>query len=103
LFVGDINDGKTYVFSVNADGSLGDRKIFSNMGSDGMTTDIRGNVYLTGKGITVFDSSGKQIEHIDVPEPWTANVCFGGKDFRTLFITASKSVYTLGMNVKGVR
>ena len=45
-----------------------------------MTIDAEGNVYLTGKGVTVFDKTGKKIEQIDVPEPWTANVCFGGKD-----------------------
>jgi gluconolactonase len=72
------------------------------MGSDGMTIDEQGNVYVTGKGVTVFNPGGKQIEHIDVAEPWTANVCFGGKDRRTLFITASKSFYALQMRVKGV-
>ena len=40
----------------------------------------------------MFDKTGKQIEHIDVPEQWTANVCFGGKDRQTLFITAAKTL-----------
>ena len=66
-----------------------------------MTIDDRGNVYLTGKGVTVFDKSGKQIEHIDVPESWTGNVCFGGRDMQTLFITASKGLYAMKMQVKG--
>jgi hypothetical protein len=43
------------------------------MGSDGMTIDNQGNIYLTGKGVPVFDSAGKKIEQIDVPEKWTAN------------------------------
>ena len=67
-----------------------------------MTLDNQGNVFLTGRGVTVFDKTGKQIEHIDVTEPWTANITFGGKDRRLLFITASKSVYGLKMRVKGV-
>jgi gluconolactonase len=71
------------------------------MGSDGMTIDDQGNVYLTGKGVTVFDKNGKQVVHIDINEPWTANVCFGGKERNVLFITASKAVYTVKMNVKG--
>ncbi len=50
----------------------------------------------------MFDKTGKQIEHIDVPEQWTANVCFGGKDRQTLFITATKGFYGIRMNVKGV-
>ncbi|HTE34756.1 MAG TPA: SMP-30/gluconolactonase/LRE family protein [Chryseolinea sp.] len=103
LFVADINDSKTYAFTIAADGSLTDRKVFAPMGSDGMTIDSHDNLYLTGKGITVFDRDGKQIDQIPVDEPWTANVCFGGKDLTTLFITASKSVYTLKMKVKGVR
>jgi gluconolactonase len=72
------------------------------MGSDGMTIDSERNIYLTGKGVSVFDPAGKKIEQIDVAEPWTANVCFGGKDRQTLFITASKCLYSLRMAVHGV-
>jgi gluconolactonase len=73
------------------------------MGSDGMTIDSQGNLYLTGKGVTVFNSSGKRIQVISVPENWTANVCFGGADRKTLFITASDSVYTMAMQVAGLK
>jgi gluconolactonase len=52
--------------------------------------------------VSVFDPSGKKIEHIEVAEDWTANVCFGGKDRQMLFITASKSLYGLRMKVSGV-
>lgn len=55
-----------------------------------------------GKGVTVYDAAGQLIEQINVPESWTANVTFGGKQNNTLFITASKSVYILQMKVKGV-
>ena len=58
-----------------------------------MTIDSEGNVYLTGQGVTVFNSQGQQIDHIAIPERWTANVCFGGKDGHLLFITASKGIY----------
>ena len=102
LYVADIGAGKTYQYAIQADGSLRDKKLFCELGSDGMSIDNQGNVYLTGKGVSVFDSTGKRIEHIEVAEPWTANVCFGGKDRQTLFITASKSLYSLRMSVKGV-
>jgi gluconolactonase len=72
------------------------------MGSDGMTIDDEGNVYLTNRGVTVFDRGGARIDHIDVPQAWTGNVCFGGTDRRTLFITASKAVYTLRTRVHGI-
>jgi gluconolactonase len=101
LYIADIGAGKTYSFQIQSDGSLAERKLFTELGSDGMTIDRKGNLYLTGKGVTVFNPEGKRIEHIPVDSPWTANVCFGGKDHRTLFITASKSVYTVRMKVRG--
>ncbi|MDQ2657194.1 MAG: SMP-30/gluconolactonase/LRE family protein [Bacteroidota bacterium] len=101
LYVADIGDAKTYVFDIGRDGSLSNRRLIAPMGSDGMTLDSKGNIYLTGKGVTIFDVSGKQVGHIPIAEPWTANVCFGGNDGKTLFITASKSVYTVAMKVKG--
>ena len=66
-----------------------------------MTIDTEGNIYLTGKGVTVFDKTGKKIGNIPVPEKWTANVCFGEKNRKTLFITASKGFYKIGTRVKG--
>jgi gluconolactonase len=71
------------------------------LGSDGMTLDTEGNLYLTGKGVIVFDPTGKQIEHIEVPEAWTANVSFGGADHKTLFITASKGLYSIALKFAG--
>lgn len=103
LYVADIGDKKTYSYTMNADGSLSNKKLFAELGSDGMTVDNQGNVYLTGDGVTVFDKSGKQIHHIPVPEKWTANVTFGGPKQDILFITAMDSVYTLAMQVHGVR
>ena len=102
LYVSDIGAGKTYSYDIRKDGSLENKRPFCSLGSDGMTIDQRGNVYLTGKGVTVFDRQGNQIEHIDIAEPWTANVCFGGHDRKTLFITASKCLYSLRMQVKGL-
>lgn len=103
LYVADIGDQKTYSYTITEDGSLIDRKLFTNMGSDGMTIDNKGNIYLTGDGVTIFNSKGEKIHHIHVNEEWTANVTFGGKNQDILFITAKGSVYTLQMNVTGVR
>lgn len=102
LYVADIEAGKTYRYDIHADGTLQNRQEFAPMGSDGMTLDSEGNLYITGNGVTVFDKKGKKIGNIYVSPNWTGNVCFGGKDRKTLFITASESVYTLQMNVKGV-
>jgi gluconolactonase len=102
LYVADIGGQKTYKYTIRPDGSLVNKTLFCQLGSDGMTIDNRGNVYLTGKGVTVFDATGKQIEHIAIESPWTANVCFGGKDHQTLFITATETLFGLHMQVKGV-
>jgi gluconolactonase len=101
LYVADIGRGRTYAYDIQSDGTLQNRRTFCTMGSDGMTLDADGNVYLTGKGVTVFDKTGKQIATIEVPARWTANVCFGGKDMRTLFITAGEGLYGVEMRVKG--
>ena len=103
LFVSDIGAGKTYQYEITANGILSNRQLFANMGSDGMTLDNKGNLYLTGKGVTIFNKSGKRIGNIAVPSSWVGNICFGGKHRSTLFITATESVYTLQMNVKGVQ
>ena len=103
LYVADIEANKTYSYTINNDGSLGQKMLFTESGSDGITIDESGNIYLTGKGVTIFNPKGEKLAHIDVPEPWTANVCFGGKKFKTLFITAGKSVYTLEMNIRGMK
>lgn len=101
LYVSDIGAGVTYRYHIEPNGTLSAKSEFCKLGSDGMSIDEKGDVYLTGHGVTVFDPSGTQIEHIDVPESWTANVTFAGKDRKTLFVTASKSVYTLKMRVAG--
>ena len=101
LYVADIGRGQTYAYDVQPDGTLQNRRTFCDMGSDGMTLDADGNVYLTGKGVTVFDRTGKKLATIDVPARWSANVCFGGPDMRTLFITAGEGLYSVPMRVKG--
>jgi gluconolactonase len=103
LYVSDIGAGKTYVYQVGADGTLNGRKLFCSMGSDGMTMDAEGDVYLTGKGVTVFNSQGQKIDHIEIDEPWTANLTFCGPDRDRLFMAASTAVYVVKMRVHGAR
>ncbi|MBU6219059.1 MAG: SMP-30/gluconolactonase/LRE family protein [Bacteroidetes bacterium] len=102
LYVSDIGGKKTYSYRINKKNQLINKKLFAEMGSDGMTLDQKGNVYLTGDGVTVFNKKGVKIAHIPVTARWTANVCFGGSDKSTLFITAMDGLYTIDMNVKGL-
>lgn len=101
LFVADIRGNKTWSYSINSDGTLSDKTLFCEMGSDGMTIDSEGNIYLTGTGVTVFDKNGKRLGNIRVPESWTANVCFGDRNLKSLYITASKGFYRIKMKIRG--
>lgn len=103
LYVADIGADKTYAFDIAKNGDLTNKRLFVKQGSDGMTVDSRGNVYLTGKGVTIYDPKGLELQHIPIDKDWTANVTFGGKDRKTLFITAQQAVYLLEMNVVGPR
>jgi gluconolactonase len=100
LYVADYGGRQTYKYDVQEDGTLTNKTLFCSVGSDGMTIDDEGNLYLTSRGVLVFDKAGKQIERITVPEE-PSNVTFGGKDRHLLFITARTSVYGLKMKVKG--
>jgi gluconolactonase len=102
LYVSDIKDRKTYRYIINKDGTLSGKHLLIEQGSDGMTLDHKGNIYLTGSGVTIYDSTGVKLQKIEVPSKWTGNVAFAGKDRKLLFITASEAVYTLAMQVHGV-
>lgn len=101
LFVADINANKTYRYTIAADGSLTDKRLFCERGSDGMTIDDAGNVYLTAGAVRVYDRSGGQVAELAVPER-PSNVCFGGRDMQTLFITAQTGLYAVRCSTRGV-
>ncbi len=100
LYVADIGDWKTYRYHINEDASLSDRQLLFSQGSDGMTLDNKGNIYVTGQGVTIYNKDGVKIGHIPVPGDWTANLCFGGNVRKTLFNTDKESLYCIQMNVK---
>lgn len=101
LYIADINDRKIWKYDIQPDGTLTGKTFFAPNGSDGMTIDDRGNIYLTMGKVWVYSPDGNLIEDIELPEN-PSNVCFGGKDRDILFITARTSVYILKMNVRGV-
>jgi gluconolactonase len=101
LYVADIQANETWKYDIQPDGSLDNKTFFAPKGSDGMTIDDEGNVYLTSGKVWVYNPQGELIEEIEFPEN-PANICFGGKKRKTLFVTARKGVYTLQMNVNGV-
>ena len=101
LYVADFGVGKTHAYDIQPDGTLANRRVFCNQASDGMTIDDAGNVYFTTRGVQVYDKAGTKVAQIDTPDGGATNVCFGGADMRTLFITTGKSLYAVKMRTKG--
>ena len=100
LYIADHGADAIYVYKTKPDGTLTDKKFFAPEGSDGMTIDTKGNIYLTNEAVKIYNSKGEKIQTIEIPER-PANVTFAGKNKKTLFITARKSIYEIKMNAKG--
>lgn len=101
VYIADAGARQVWRYRSQADGTLTDKTAFVPRSVDGMTLDERGNVYLaTGPNIEVYDAAGQLLQAIPFPEQ-PSNVAFGGPDFRTLFVTARTSVYTLAMALRG--
>jgi gluconolactonase len=112
LYVADSNPkGNQHLlaFPVKKDGSVGEKKLLYDFGKergiDGMVVDVKGNIYgaagdgKTG-GVYVFDPEGKKIAFISVPET-PSNCVFAGKDRKTLYVIAGKSLYRIGLKIEG--
>jgi sugar lactone lactonase YvrE len=100
FYVADEFAQKTWRFAVRPDGSLADPQLFAEEGEAGIAVDSQGNVYVAAGQIFVYDSAGRQIDSIEMPERPNALV-FGGKDRRTLFIAARSSLYAVRMRFPG--
>ena len=98
LYIADHGGAKVFTYSVNADGTLGDKKHFCDAAVDGMKLDEKGNLWAaTGKGIEIFAPDGKALGTVKIPEG-PANCTFGCK---TLFITARTGFYSVDLKVAG--
>lgn len=105
LYVANIDGHETLRFDIQPDGALTNKKLVCSFGSDGMTLDDQGNLYMTTyshtPGVTVVNATtGQQIGFIRVPEQ-PANLCFAGKDHQTLYIAARTGFYSIPTKVKG--
>jgi gluconolactonase len=97
LYVADNGAGQTYAYTINNYGTLSNRQLFASTGSDGMTLDTAGKLYLTTPNqVQIFDADGNHLTDIPTLENPT-NVTFAGANGQTLFITARTAVYTFQM------
>lgn len=112
LYVIPTGQAEMMSYSVESPGKLGKGRVFCKLkqqreggksGGDGLTVDSKGNLYITsGLGLQVFDPEGKLLGILKLPEQ-PANVTFGGKELKTLYVTARTSLYTVPMEVTGHR
>lgn len=108
FYVDDSGQRNIRVYEVAEDGSLKNGRIFGNEPGgphegvpDGMRVDTAGNLYVTGpNGIWIWDSAGNHLGTIAMPEQ-PANLIWGGRNFGTLYITATTSVYKLETKARG--
>jgi gluconolactonase len=110
LYVNNSEPQKIWVrYAVRADGTLADGTLFCDATSDtrpgapdGMKVDQQGNLYSAGPGgVWIFSPAGKHLGTIDFPEK-VANLAWGGTDYKTLYVTASSSIYRISLAVPGV-
>ncbi len=108
FYVDDDETRDIRVFDVAPDGTLSNGRVFGKEPGgkgegvpDGIKVDKSGNLFVTGpKGIWVWDANGNHLGTIVMPEQ-PANLTWGDKDYRTLYITATTSVYRLATKAHG--
>ena len=107
LYVGDNGSSNIYKYDVTGPGQLANESVFINdaRGSDGMTLDARGNLYVacSGGGIRIYDKSGAFLGKIDADYgiPYASNCVFGGPDFSILYVTSIDKFLGIPMKVQG--
>ena len=110
LYINDSRRGHIRAFDVEESGllAMATDRIFATLQDDrigvpdGMKVDVKGNLYTTHGKVKIYNPDGKLLEEITVPEG-PANVCFGGDDYKTLFITARTSLYSIRMVNAGAK
>ncbi len=103
LYVANSDEHNIRAYDVDRNGETSnERVVISGIDGvpDGMKTDEKGNLYVTAKGVAIYDPAGKPLHTIQLSET-PANCAFGDADFETLYITARTSLYRVRMNVKG--
>lgn len=109
LYIDDSRHQHVRAFDILSDGSLANGRVLIDMradargAADGMKVDIDGNLYVTGAGGTwIISPTGEHLGTIVTPE-LPANCAFGGPDYKTLFIAARTSIYSIQLSIAGAQ
>jgi len=105
LYVADHRGRKCWAYSIDENGRLSDKRLFCDIGfgTDGMTIDADGRLYMTAEDINVWDRNGEKLGVIRIPEFWCGNCCIGGPDKNILYVCGKRGVYSIKLKVRGVR
>jgi gluconolactonase len=103
LYVANTDERNIRAYDLGTDGrASNERMLIATLpgGPDGMRTDMKGNLFITARGIAVYSPKGEPLGQISVPEN-PRNCAFGDKDFRTLYITGQKSLFRVRLQTPG--
>ncbi len=100
LYIADPGAEKIYAYDIEGPGQLANQREFASVGSDGLSIDKLGNLYVTWKGdVIIFSPQGQELHRLTPPEA-PANCLLVGK---TLYVTARTGFYAIDLEVEGVR
>ena len=112
LYVCPSRQSEMLVYDIQSPGKLGAAQTFckvkqpegkSDTGADGIVLDVKGNVYITTHlGVEIFAPNGNSIGLVTFPEQ-PANVTFGGREGKTMFVTARHGLYKIEMPIAGLK
>ncbi len=103
LYVANTDERNIRAYDLDRNGKAsGERILIPDLGAgpDGMRTDAKGNLYITGRGIAVYSPEGRLLGQIAVPEN-PRNCAFGDDDFRTLYVTGQRTLFRVRVETPG--
>ncbi len=112
LYVTESASHWVWVYQIQRDGTLLYKQRYGwlhvpdnneNAWSDGLRCDTAGRVFVTSRmGVQILDQAGRVNAILPIPSGQSSNLCFGGPDFNTLYVSAGDKVYRRKLRTRGV-
>lgn len=103
LYVANSDDKNIRAYNVDKQGKASNKRVLIPQlpsGPDGMKVDAKGNLFITGRSISVYSPTGQMLGQIPLPQN-ARNCAFGGKDLKTLYITGQNTLYRVRLETPG--